>query len=260
VVALACAVLLCPLAAANAPPALEIAVSAEGLSISGDTASEAHEMVLRRTLALRAPALPTDIDWQRSAELPNGWSLVTEFAVRIATLLELGEVIVSNTRLTVSGTSAAPERLQETLARLEPLLLPGMAIDSQVLTVSDERESFARLCERQLLAVGADYRIEFARESAVLNSASEPALHRLVEVLADCPELNIALIGYTDSEEDQRGQQSLRRERAAAVGDALSSRGIDRQRLLILSGTLDTGVPAGLPRRSKRRVEFVTDP
>ncbi|WAC12571.1 OmpA family protein [Dyadobacter pollutisoli] len=102
--------------------------------------------------------------------------------------------------------------------------------------------------------------LHFKRSRAIILTASKPELDRLVEHLAENPEISIRLAGHTDSEGDAGKNMSLSNERVKVVKQYLVDHHIAAGRI---SGKgFGSNVPAAPNdceenRRRNRRVEII---
>jgi len=103
--------------------------------------------------------------------------------------------------------------------------------------------------------------ILFESGSAILKSESYPAIREIAKVLEDNPEVQIKIIGHTDSDGQESSNDTLSRKRATAVKTAMQNAyGIDSARMQtdgmgerqpIASNTSPSG------KAQNRRVEFI---
>jgi len=104
-------------------------------------------------------------------------------------------------------------------------------------------------------------KVQFATGSSRIDRRSEPLLDQISQALNANPEVGKVLVeGHTDNVGDPRLNQRLSQERAAAVREALISRGVDGDRLTTRGFGESRPIapnksPAG--RANNRRVEFI---
>jgi outer membrane protein OmpA-like peptidoglycan-associated protein len=117
-------------------------------------------------------------------------------------------------------------------------------------------------CESSLASILAGEQIQFAPGSAKIDPKSTALLDQLAHEVKACPG-NIRIEGYTDTVGRGRLNRRLSDERAAAVRQALITRGVPARRLTakgygarrpIADNTTETG------RARNRRIEFHTIP
>jgi outer membrane protein OmpA-like peptidoglycan-associated protein len=140
-------------------------------------------------------------------------------------------------------------------------------IRTQVIVV--EREVMEnRMIDAAAMAEGisieghiALYDIRFDYDSAAIKPESEPSLAEIAKMLKAQPDLNVMIVGHTDSEGSRDYNMDLSRRRAASVVDALvKNHGISRDRLA--SGGVGYLAPVASNRTEEgralnRRVELI---
>lgn len=99
--------------------------------------------------------------------------------------------------------------------------------------------------------------VEFATNSAELTPESHEELDRLIEVMNSTSTLSGYVDGYTDSSGSAEYNMALSRKRAQAVGDYLTSHGVNRDRIFVkgygeANPIADNSTPEG--RAQNRRV------
>ncbi|MBT8189084.1 MAG: OmpA family protein, partial [Bacteroidia bacterium] len=103
--------------------------------------------------------------------------------------------------------------------------------------------------------------IFFETGSSVLKQSSYTEIERLAEMLKSKSDLEVALVGHTDSQGSESSNQVLSQNRAKAVYDALVDRGIDASRMRYEgqgeSSPRATNATAD-GRRQNRRTELLT--
>jgi flagellar motor protein MotB len=137
------------------------------------------------------------------------------------------------------------------------------AVEQTSDQIHDFYEQFAplgaQLTDRGLLVNLSGDNIRFPSGSAQLPEDAEPTLTRIADILAEHPKLIVQIEGHTDSSGNADLNLQLSEQRAAAVRDALTERGIQSARLSIkgmgstnpiASNATDTG------RQRNRRVEL----
>lgn len=113
-------------------------------------------------------------------------------------------------------------------------------------------------CQRMFEWIGTE-KIRFRPSSASLRDSSYPVLERLAEFANDCPDTRISITGHTDAVGGPDFNQNLSERRAEAVADYLASRGIRRERLVVVGQgaskpVADNGTALG--RERNRRIEL----
>lgn len=102
--------------------------------------------------------------------------------------------------------------------------------------------------------------IHFASNSAVLQAGDQPELEKILHHLHEHPEMNVAILGHTDSIGDSRSNYVLSLNRAEAVKNYLIASGISAERISAAgAGETKFAAPNSTEegRALNRRVEFV---
>lgn len=101
--------------------------------------------------------------------------------------------------------------------------------------------------------------VQFETGSAVLKPISVQELTKVTAILQEYPYFHLRISGHTDSQGNDKANQTLSEKRAAACRDQLIANGIDQMRLLSVGfgeshPIANNATPEG--RRQNRRVEF----
>lgn len=142
-------------------------------------------------------------------------------------------------------------------APVEPPLhaSPGAAPASAGLS---RATSPAAACEAGLAAVQAKSKIEFASNSAQLDTRSARVLDELARVVDTCPGV-LRIEGHTDARGSPEANRALSKERAAAVRAALITRGVVPGRLVARGAGAERPISTNdteTGRAANRRIEF----
>ena len=116
----------------------------------------------------------------------------------------------------------------------------------------------ARSCERDLAAIVAQSKIEFATDSAAITPESATVLDRLAAVARGCAG-TLTVAGHTDASGQPEHNRSLSLARAGAVRDALVARGLAADRMRVEGHGADQPVATNedeAGRALNRRIEF----
>lgn len=109
------------------------------------------------------------------------------------------------------------------------------AAEQAKLAVRGLYQRFAELggthTDRGVLLKLADAELRFEPAKTTLTDNDLPSLDRLAGLLAEHPDLNVRIEGYTDALGDEQVNLTLSRERAEAVKQALVARGVKPERV-----------------------------
>lgn len=139
-------------------------------------------------------------------------------------------------------------------------LLPGMRIEQQ-MAVLEATTTHEQHCIGLISDAMRSRRIQFARSSVELRSASASLLDELAQILSDCPDAKIEITGHTDNTGDETSNLAISDARANAVADYLASRGILPSRLTAIGVGSSQPLTDGTSRadlRRNRRIEIET--
>lgn len=240
------------------PGEFQIDRQGKSLIVTGEVSSDAHVAALRRVINEDFSDITVDIELTPAVELPAGWSLVIEQALRSSRLLQSGSVRIDGQAIILRGYRADDATWQAAMKRLNATLLDGMQQRDETLAQPASLD-FAELCQRQFDAALRGRRVMFQFDSTALRSAAFPLLDAIVEIAADCADAQITISGHTDATGNAESNQKLSQRRALAVLDYLTAHGIEPARLRALgagaSRPLDTGGTAAARARN-RRIEF----
>ena len=101
--------------------------------------------------------------------------------------------------------------------------------------------------------------IEFDFAKATIRPTSFPVIDEAVKVLQTYPSLRLRISGHTDSVGSEERNKQLSQDRAQAVADYLTEKGVAADRLEVIGRgpdkpVADNDTPAG--RQQNRRIEF----
>jgi hypothetical protein len=169
---------------------MQIRRGASEFDISGQTSSDAHEVILRDILELQLPTSEISIDFRRSELPPPGWALLTELGLRAVLLTRFSESTIDSGGIVIRGVTDDPVAWNTAVKRLQSALLPGMQFENRVIELKPA-PAFANLCRKQFAAAISKGPLEFAAGQAEIESDAQALLDSLNETAADCPSWHI---------------------------------------------------------------------
>ena len=208
-----------------------------GVVLSGGApAPEQLDRIVAIARALVGRALVSELGVARGA--PEGdWFAAAKTAVELAALIERGEAVLSDRRLTLTGRAANDGVLDAIEAALARTMPAGYAGRSEVLTRLDEElegppiES-DKACQALVERVAASEPIRFAPGTAALARAPKRLFARLALAVRRCPAFFILIHASSDTHAgDPAANLRLGEVRARAIADALERRGVVRARM-----------------------------
>ncbi|MGR3594327.1 MAG: OmpA family protein [Limimaricola soesokkakensis] len=195
--------------------------------------------------------------------LPGDWSVRVLTGLDALSLLSEGRLAVGPDNVAVSGLTGRKSAAADIAGLMAEKLGQGAKFDIDV-SYREELDPIAGLpspeeCLRQIAFVTADTKITFDAGSASITAEARPVIDDIAEIVRRCPELEIEVAGYTDSQGRDEMNLELSQERADAVVEALR-----RARVPVAGFTAvgygeadpiaDNGTSAG--REANRRIEF----
>jgi outer membrane protein OmpA-like peptidoglycan-associated protein len=242
-----------PLASRSASRELQKAREALNRAEQALKEKKSREEVVHLSYLARRQA---EIGTARLVEVRARQQIADGEAERNAVLLEARE---REARL--ASSQAAASDLAADAAQRAAFLAERRAQSSRQQLEQSQRELAAlqaKQTKRGMVLTLGD--VLFDTDQAELKSGAAPTLDRLAQFLRDNDDARVLIEGYTDSRGTDDYNHDLSRRRAAAVADALETRGISDDRVNV-SGRGETlpvasnETPAG--RQRNRRVEIV---
>ena len=138
----------------------------------------------------------------------------------------------------------------------------GQALESKERQIEVLRDQLAELKPKQIEQgiVLTLSNVLFAFDSAQLQPAAQAPLDKLAAYLRDHPQMQVRIVGYTDSTGSTSYNQRLSERRAQSVADAMVQRGIDPTRMEVSGQGESNPVASNATaqgRQLNRRVEFI---
>lgn len=195
--------------------------------------------------------------------LPAGWIVRVLAGIEAMAQLSNGSVTVEPTMVTVRGQTGR-ETAQADISRLLIDKL-GQTADFEVdVEYVKALDPIAGLptpdeCIAQIEAVTKIGKITFDPGASSITSDTTPVVDEIADILKRCPDLQIRIAGYTDSQGREEMNQQLSQDRATAVLSALRQRRVPVGSFEAIGygeadPIADNGTEEG--REANRRIEF----
>lgn len=159
---------------------------------------------------------------------PHGWTSRQLVAIEVLSLLNFGQITVTETSVDVTGEGEVIDLAANIRERLENGFGAGAQfnIDVTEIIVVPPEPVFPdeTLCETEIAALLAENQILFAQSSAVIDPQSESMISEIALILNRCRHAIFEIGGHTDSSGREEMNQSLSQNRAGAVLDSLLAR------------------------------------
>jgi OOP family OmpA-OmpF porin len=195
--------------------------------------------------------------------LPEGWMVRVLAGLESLSKLSSGVARVTETSLTVTGTTGS-ERASSQIAAILANKLGETADFTINVTYDEALDPVAALptpeeCIRQINAILSNRKINFEPGSDTPDSAAGGIISDIADVLKDCGDLPLEISGHTDSQGRVEMNQTLSEARAQAVLNALRARRILTSSITAVGYGMDqpiadNGTEEG--REANRRIEF----
>jgi OmpA-OmpF porin, OOP family len=188
----------------------------------------------------------------RPVSAPNGWSdSVTRVITPDLKKISQGKLSVRGTQVELMGKMGVQTDIQPTTTIFQSLVQPPYRFNAQISVNAAEQSVIDNALKNRI--------IEFESGKAVLTPAGTQILDEMVVALNKVQGKNVKIVGHTDSQGDPQKNQALSLQRAEAVKQYLTTKGIAPTRLSTagLGSTkpvADNATDEG--RRKNRRIEF----
>ena len=217
-------------ARAEGPPRFSATRSPEGaVQVRGRVVDDLANMTVENYAAAKFGAANITMGTRVGGDdLPPDWSVRVLAGLEVLAQLENGSVSVTPDLVTVQGDTGNANA---------PAIVTGLLIDKLGQTAEadldisyvKELDPAAGLptpeeCIANIGTVTEGRKIVFDPGSATLTSDSQPILDDIAEVLERCPDLELQVAGYTDSQGGEEMNLDLSQSRADAVLAALRIR------------------------------------
>lgn len=188
----------------------------------------------------------------RGVSAPNGWS---DSVARVITpdlkKVSQGKLSINGTQIDLSGKILNPAEIESMTSAFQTLIQAPYRFSSQLSVNQAEQAVVDNALKNRI--------IEFESGSAVLLPAGTQILDEMVIALNRVQGKNVKIIGHTDSQGDPTKNQLLSLQRADAVKNYLTAKGIVAARLSVEGKgsqvpVADNASPEG--RKKNRRIEF----
>ena len=218
-------------AAAEGPPTFTATRSPEGdVQLRGRVADELSNMTAQNFAAAKFGAARVTMGTRVAEELPQDWSVRVLAGIETLAQLSNGAVTVTPELVTVTGQTGNANA---------PAIITNLLIDKLGQTAEaeldiayvKELDPAAGLptpdeCIANIASVTEGRKIVFDPGSATLTQESQPILDDIADILQRCPDIQMQIAGYTDSQGGEDMNLALSQSRADAVLDALRIRRI----------------------------------
>ncbi len=253
-----------PDAGAEGPPRFTIVRNEDGaVTLRGRIPDELSNKTARNFASAKFGAANTTNNARIAEGLPAGWIVRVLAGIEAMAQLNNGTVVVEPTTMSVQGQTGS-ETAQANISRLLIDKLGEAAEFDMDVTYVKELDPVAGLptpeeCIAQIEAVTKVGKITFDPGASSITNDTTPVVDEIADILRRCPDLQVEIAGYTDSQGREEMNQQLSQERATAVLSALRQRRVPVGSFEAIGygeadPIADNGTEAG--REANRRIEF----
>lgn len=253
-----------PEATAGGPPTFTATRSPEGnVQLRGRVTDDLANTTAQNYAAAKFGAANVTMGTRVVADLPQDWNVRVLAGIEALAQLANGVVNVTPDRIAVTGNTGDTKAPAIVTNLLIDKLGPEAEADLDITYVK-ELDPIAGLptpeeCIANIGTVTDGRKILFDPGSATLTSDSQPVLDDIAEILQRCPDIQMRIAGYTDSQGGEDMNQALSKTRADAVLNALRIRRVavgtfDSVGYGEADPIADNGTPEG--REANRRIAF----
>lgn len=249
-----------------APPEFVATLSPEGLlQLRGKMASPLMNSTTQSFAMARF--VGTDLDMATRVieddSLPGDWPVRVLSGVEALSHLAHGAVVVQPNMIAVSGRTGS-KTAQDDISRLFIAQLGADATFDIDISYDRALDPIAAMptpqeCVARITEISGRLKINFEPGSDTLVSDARRALDEIAEVLRRCPQLDLEIAGYTDSQGSDDLNARLSQNRADAVVTALRARRVPTSSFTAIGygeadPIADNATAEG--REANRRIEF----
>lgn len=254
-----------PVERPDGPQTFTATLSPEGeVQLRGLVADELMNVTLENYAMAQFGRSAVTMGTRITDDLPTGWSVRMLAGVEALGMLSNGSVVVSPEAVTVRGNTGNAEASTE-ISRLMIEKLGQSADFSVDVSYLEELDPVASLptpeeCVSTITSLTVDRKITFDPGSAQITAQGQNLVDEIAAILLECPEKQIEIAGYTDSQGRDQMNLELSQARANAVLDALRARRVPVGTFTAVGygeaePIADNGTADG--REANRRIEFV---
>ena len=214
----------------DAPSKLTIELQPARLTVDGVISSSAHDNILRNTAARLFDNRTVEFSVTIQVALPPGWALVTDLTLQAMAATRSSTAVIGSSGISIRGFTEDKDRWTSAVARIESALPEGWTLRYQVEEIAASA-SMHRQCIELFRTAMRSRKIAFQRAGASLGTATAPLLDELIQIVTDCPDAGIEIVGHTDSTGDEAVNLALGKARADTVADYFVSGGVLRDRI-----------------------------
>jgi outer membrane protein OmpA-like peptidoglycan-associated protein len=242
---------------AAGPAELQVTAYRGALVIAGHTRSKHHEQRIIEAVSELFPAHSRKLEFRPLGVAPAWWDAATVELLAALAVMESPSAKLTEDGLRVRALVFDKPGAEHRLQALRQSMPPTADIDVQLTTI-DTDATAASFCERQFSAFRAG-QVAFEESGTEMRASAYPVLDGVVALADACRAATVTITGHTDSTGNESLNRQLSRARAAAVAAYLDSRGIAKERLVVVGAGSSLPVADNATRYGRsinRRIEI----
>lgn len=239
------------------PAGFQVTAYRDTLVITGHTRSKHHEQRIIAAVSKHFPAHSAELDFRPLGVAPAWWDDATLALVAALAGMESPSANLTEDRLRVRALVSGKRGVEHRLRALRQSMPSSTDIEIQ-LTAIDTSVTAATFCEQQFSTFGAG-QIAFEESGTTMRASAYPVLDRVIALADACRAATVTVTGHTDSTGNEDRNRQLSLARAGAVAAYLDSRGIAKERLVIVGAGSSLPVADNATRYGRsinRRIEI----
>lgn len=239
---------------------MKILRSGDTIELVGAIARLEERDVLVAAAKQAFPTSAIDTRLVQEANLPAGREEAGLLAISALSRLSEGRAEIVGREIAVTGRALYAQTPELLAARLDDATPAGWTVSLDIDAPERIAANGGAQCQQRIVERLADDQISFAVAAATLAPDAEPLIDELAEILSECPDVAVEVAGHTDSDGSEAANRRLSQERAAAVRQALSARGVETDRLSAVGyGQAQPVAPNDTPENKarNRRIEII---
>jgi|GEM_PF-1515504 len=253
-----------PMPAPSQAPTVQISKVGNDIVLAGELGSQNDIDALVQATRTQYPDATID---NRLTIKPDVKALTGLNAIVSALAFDQSQISISENNVTLEGVAQSSELRADFADKIASALGSGYSINNLITiaapaidVIPEEVQEQINVCQNRVNSLMQDNKIAFATGSSNISNRSFPLLDELTAAIKACPEFMIEIYGHTDSTGSQALNKTLSENRASAVMNYLTNKGIDSASLSA------AGLGSSQPRASNenaagraqnRRIEFV---
>lgn len=203
------------------------------VSLSGSVPTEATRAAIlqRANRVFAGDSLDDRLTVSSGPDDPS-WTRAVTDGLGLLPRLQNGEIRLVNRDVSLLGRVDKPATRDSLRKWLSEILPDGYTSSTEITVPEASPPLSAEACQAELAEIVSNGQVGFASAFAKLTPESSPILEEVVKVVRRCGDVTIEVAGHTDSYGDAETNLKLSMDRAKAVVDYLTSRGIPEGRLV----------------------------